>query len=143
MTIIVQDDGFTADDWSKGYRTVDDLAAGTADTKTPIALDLGAECDVLALPPLPANTKLVRVAFPAFTDGRGFTIARLLRLKGYKGRLRAHGNLLADQYTMLRRCGFDEVEISQDLARRQPQDQWRARANWKANDYQSGLRQFI
>jgi len=36
--------------------------------------------------------------------------------------------------------GFDEVEISDDLAARQPADQWRARADWQAHDYQSRLR---
>ncbi|NBT33612.1 MAG: oxidoreductase, partial [Rhodobacteraceae bacterium] len=41
---------------------------------------------------------------------------------------------------MARRSGFDEVEISADLAARQPQDQWLARANWRAHDYQSRLR---
>jgi uncharacterized protein (DUF934 family) len=59
---------------------------------------------------------------------------------GYTGRLRAKGHVLADQYAMARRSGFDEVEISADLAARQPQDQWLARANWQAHDYQSRLR---
>ena len=41
---------------------------------------------------------------------------------------------------MARRAGFDEVEISDDLATRQPEDQWLARANWQAHDYQARLR---
>ena len=83
---------------------------------------------------------MIRVDFPSFADGRGFTIARRLRLMGYKGRLRAKGHVLADQYAMARRSGFDEVEIDAALATRQPEDQWLARANWKDNDYQSRLR---
>ena len=67
---------------------------------------------------------MIRVDFPAVADGRGFTIARQLRLMGYAGRLRAAGHVIADQYAMARRAGFDEVEISDDLALRQPEDQW-------------------
>ena len=83
---------------------------------------------------------MVRVDFPSSADGRGFTIARVLRLKGYTGRLRAKGHVLADQYAMARRSGFDEVEIDDTLANRQPEDQWLARANWQDNNYQARLR---
>jgi uncharacterized protein (DUF934 family) len=84
--------------------------------------------------------EIIRIDFPSSADGRGFTLARQLRALGYTGRLRAKGHVLADQYAMARRSGFDEVEISADLAARQPQDQWLARANWQAHDYQSRLR---
>ena len=83
---------------------------------------------------------MIRIDFPSFADGRGFTLARQLRLMGYKGRLRAKGHVIADQYAMARRSGFDEVEIDDDLAARQPEDQWLARADWQAHDYQSRLR---
>ena len=83
---------------------------------------------------------LIAVDFPSMTDGRGFTLARLLREKGYQGRLRAVGGLIADQYAMARRVGFDAVEIPDALAARQPESQWQFRADWKAHDYQSRLR---
>ena len=57
-----------------------------------------------------------------------------------KLRLRAAGHVIADQYAMARRAGFDEVEISPDLARRQPQEAWVFRADWRAYDYQNRLR---
>jgi hypothetical protein len=41
---------------------------------------------------------------------------------------------------MARRSGFDEVEISDELAVRQGETQWLARAEWRAHDYQSRLR---
>ena len=41
---------------------------------------------------------LIEIAFPAFADGRGFSLARLIRRAGFKGELRASGRLLADQY---------------------------------------------
>ena len=83
---------------------------------------------------------MVRVDFPSFSDGRGFTIARQLRRMGFDGRLRARGHVIADQYAMARRSGFDEVEISAELAARQPEDQWLRRADWRAHDYQNRLR---
>jgi len=39
---------------------------------------------------------------------------------------------------MARRSGFDEVEISDDLAARKPEDEWQFRANWQAHDYTLG-----
>ena len=41
---------------------------------------------------------------------------------------------------MARRTGFDDVEIPDELAARQPEAQWKFRADWKAHDYQSRLR---
>lgn len=96
------------------------------------------DSDPAALGPyLVAN--LVAVEFPAMTDGRGFTLARLLREQGFSGRLRATGALIADQYAMARRVGIDEVQIPADLARRQPQEQWLARADWQDWDHRSRL----
>ena len=108
------------------------------DTHTGPILDLGPDTDpgTLGLPDAP----LIRIAFQSFADGRGFTLARLLRLNGYTGRLRAAGHVIADQYAMARRAGFDEVEIDDALAARQPEDQWLFRANWQAHDYQARLR---
>ena len=51
---------------------------------------------------------LIAVNFPLFTDGRGYSIARLLRERyGWKGELRAIGDIQRDQLFYLSRCGFD------------------------------------
>lgn len=56
----------------------------------------------------------LEIAFPSFKDGRGFTLARELRDRlGYRGWLRASGDLLPDQATHLRDVGFDDVVISE------------------------------
>jgi uncharacterized protein (DUF934 family) len=91
------------------------------------------------LPYLGALTT-IRVAFPAFNDGRAFTIARRLRALGYRGTLHAIGPVIADQYAMARRVGFDGVIIPQALAARQPEGQWLARADWQQNNYLGRLR---
>ncbi|MDZ4309185.1 MAG: DUF934 domain-containing protein [Cypionkella sp.] len=93
-----------------------------------------------ALLPYLADLTLIRIAFPAFSDGRAFTIGHRLRALGYKGHLRAMGPVIADQYPMARRTGFDDVEIPDEMAARQPEAQWKFRADWKAHDYQSRLR---
>ena len=50
----------------------------------------------------------VEVNFPSFTDGRGYSIARLLRERyAYQGELRAVGDVQRDHLFYLSRCGFD------------------------------------
>ena len=134
MTVLITDSGFTADDWQHGF------TSEPASAQTGPALDLENDADLSALRNILDHIAMIRVAFPNFADGRGFTLARELRLMGYKGRLRAFGPLLADQYAMARRVGFDEVEVSQDHAARQPENSWVFRADWRENDYQSRLR---
>ncbi len=58
--------------------------------------------------------KLIVLDFPKFTDGRAYSQARLLRGKlGYRGELRASGQVLRDQLPFLLRCGFDSFETDQ------------------------------
>ena len=134
MTIIVTDAGFAPEDWNAPFVPLADVASHSG------AVDLANTDDPQALVPWFDQIKLVRIAFPAYSDGRGFTIGRRLRMLGYTGRLRAGGRLVADQYAMARRTGFDEVEVAPDIAERQPADQWLFRANWREHDYQSKLR---
>jgi len=57
---------------------------------------------------------LIRLEFPAFTDGRAYSYARLLRdRQGYTGEIRAAGNVLRDQYAHMLRCGFDTFEVEE------------------------------
>jgi len=137
MTVIITDTGFAADDWNDGFVALSEEGEAANDIK---ALDLASDVFPENLGNVITNVDFIRIDFPNSHDGRGFTIARQLRLMGFKGRLRAKGVVLADQYAMARRSGFDEVEISDDLAARQPEDQWLFRADWKAHDYQNRLR---
>ena len=137
MTVLVNDTGFTTDDWTTGFMNITELNANNC---RKVAIDLASNEEPTDLAGLLNQIHLIRVNFPSVSDGRGFTIAAQLRRMGFAGRLRAHGHVIADQYTMARRSGFDEVQISNDLATRQPEPQWLARANWRAHDYQSRLR---
>lgn len=58
---------------------------------------------------------LVAVNFPAFTDGRGFSTARLLRERfGYRGELRAIGDVFKDLLYYMQRCGFNAFAVRAD-----------------------------
>ena len=133
MSVIVTDAGF-----APAPERLIPVLADLTDTAT--AVDLSNTDDPELLRPHLDRLSLVRVNFPAFSDGRAFTVARRLRMMGYQGQLLAIGHVIADQYAMCRRVGFDGVEISDDLAARQPEEQWKFRADWKAHDYQSRLR---
>lgn len=62
--------------------------------------------------------------FPKFTDGRAYSQAFLLRRRlGFKGEIRATGDVLVDQVVQMARTGFDVAVLregqSMDVAQRQ------------------------
>jgi uncharacterized protein (DUF934 family) len=58
---------------------------------------------------------LIAVDFPQFRDGRGYSIATMLRTRyGWGGELRAIGDVLRDQLNFMRRCGFDAFAVRAD-----------------------------
>lgn len=63
--------------------------------------------DVRQLLPFLDRLALIEVSFPGYRDGRGYSAARILREAGYEGELRAEGDVLVDQLSHMRRCGFD------------------------------------
>ena len=76
------------------------LGVWLAGNEDPTAL----AADLSALP-------LIAVDFPKFADGRGYSIATLLRTRhGYTGELRAIGDVLRDQFFFMLRCGFDVLQ---------------------------------
>lgn len=89
-----------------------------------LGLHVGNDVAADAVAPWFCHVGLISIAFPSFADGRGFSLARALRQRGYQGRLRATGPVIADQYAYLRACGFDEVETPDAVANRQPESQW-------------------
>ena len=68
--------------------------------------DLAGDLPVLAV---------VALEFPKFADGRAYSQARLLRERhGYRGEIRAVGDVLRDQLFFMARCGFDAFELRSD-----------------------------
>jgi uncharacterized protein (DUF934 family) len=121
--------GFRDDDW----RHAEDAAALAANSRVILPLQVflalgpdaragarerlgvvlqpGEPLDAL-VPHLP-DLSLVALAFPAFSDGRSFSKAELLRSRhGFSGAVRATGQVLVDQLPHMLRLGFDEFEIT-------------------------------
>ncbi|MDP3800775.1 phosphoadenylyl-sulfate reductase [Brevundimonas sp.] len=59
------------------------------------------------------GAEVLVLEFDAFRDGRGFSLAAVLRERGYRGRLIADGRLIPDQARHLRRSGFDGVVLGE------------------------------
>jgi uncharacterized protein (DUF934 family) len=63
------------------------------------------------------HLELVALEFPAFTDGRAYSYARLLRERlGFEGELRAVGDVLIEQLLFMHRSGFDAFEVESEHA---------------------------
>lgn len=137
MNVIVTDQGFSVNDWPEATMPLEDFDADADMNAT--ALDISGDIAPEVLEGRLSQLTHIRISVASFADGRGFTLARQLRRMGFQGRLRVRGPLIADQYAMARRSGFDDVEIPQDLAERQPESDWLARADWRAAHYQARL----
>jgi len=123
---IFKGDGFVPDDWRDLPQT-DDLPpggkviltlpqwlarGGDVRSDNPLGLLIEPGQDVHAIVPDLSRFALIAIAFPKFTDGRGYSLARQLRgAYDFKGELRARGEILFDQLQFLARCGFDSFEI--------------------------------
>jgi uncharacterized protein (DUF934 family) len=124
------------------YRLVDlaDLpdALENAPSSAHIGVRLPNTVRAAGLAPHFNRLSLIAIAFPAFTDGRGFSQGQQLRNLGYRGRLRAVGPLIADQFAYALSCGFDEVDAPEAMIQRAPVEQWRAALGAISHGYQRG-----
>ncbi|WP_322515972.1 DUF934 domain-containing protein [Rhodopseudomonas palustris] len=71
--------------------------------------------DVAELKPWLDRLSLIALVFPTFKDGRAHSQARRLReVYGFRGELRATGQILRDQFTFLLRNGFDSFAVTKE-----------------------------
>ncbi len=93
----------------------EDILASTADIGVVLRADQHPDAITGDLPRL----QVVALEFPAFTDGRAYSYARLLRERlGFEGEIRAIGNVLRDQYLFMQRTGFDAFEVKDGVTTR-------------------------
>jgi phosphoadenosine phosphosulfate reductase len=130
---LFKDGEFIADPW-RAWRDEDNLAE-VRYTHVPVSVFLENR-DVLSQNPHPLGLLVnpgdkiedvaedisrfasIAVAFPTFTDGRGYSTARLLIERySYKGELRAVGDILHDQIPYMRRCGFTAFIVDNEATR--------------------------
>jgi uncharacterized protein (DUF934 family) len=86
------------------------------DQEDAVSVRIEAGDDVRLLLPLLKRVKLVEIDFPRFRDGRGYSSARILREAGYKGEIKATGDVLVDELLFMRRCGFDSFAPDAPIA---------------------------
>lgn len=81
-----------------------------------IGVWLNNDIDLNAVAERILHLPLIAIDFPVFMDGRGFSLARLLRERfAYKGEIRAVGHVIRDQLTYLKRCGFNSFCFADDV----------------------------
>jgi len=57
---------------------------------------------------------MIALEFDTFADGRGFSMARMLRRAGYQGEIRAVGDVAMDRIDFMQRVGFNAFELRDD-----------------------------
>lgn len=121
--------GFREDDWThaetaealsgngrfilplQAFLDLDPQVRESARERLGVVLQPGDQLDKIV--DLLDQLSLVALAFPAFSDGRSFSKAELLRSRhGFEGAVRATGQVLVDQLPHMLRVGFDEFEVS-------------------------------
>lgn len=128
MTTIFKDGSFFEENWQRA-ETIEDLPQSgfvivplkqfltdpqaILSRKDAVAVLVEAGDDVEQLSEYLDQLEVVAVDFPSFSDGRGFSAARVLREHlAYKGDIRAVGKYILDQVPLARRCGVSSFEIS-------------------------------
>ncbi|KJS13036.1 MAG: oxidoreductase [Hoeflea sp. BRH_c9] len=111
---IVENDPWIGADSAQGRRLLGLAEAlDHALDNVPFGVVLQPAEDVRALAPILDRLAIIALTFPAFSDGRAFSQAMLLRERlAYKGELRAIGTVLLDQVPLMLRTGFDSFEVS-------------------------------
>jgi uncharacterized protein (DUF934 family) len=146
---LLKNDRFVADTWISP--AADDALPAQGDVLVPLAR-LAAEWDQVvkhpglvgvivpnseraeALQPYLARLSLIVLPFPAFTDGRAYSLARRIRDLGYEGELRAAGNVLPDQLQFMLQVGFDAFQVPD----RFPESVWAKAVQAMHGTYQDG-----
>lgn len=88
---------------------------GSAATATKVGVFLNSDQSPEALVADLNTLSLIAINFPVFSDGRGYSYAQRLRSDyGFKGEIRAVGDVLPDQLQFMLRCGFDSFAVRDD-----------------------------
>jgi uncharacterized protein (DUF934 family) len=94
--------------WLDELRSWDELPSN-------VGVILRGDDDPKPLVPDLERLAVIAIDFPRFSDGRGYSVARLLRSRyGYRGEIRAVGDVLRDQLFYLQRVGFDAFQLRED-----------------------------
>ena len=116
LTILPPDEAYwmvTLDCWKVNQDSI-------SQRKYPIAILVPANADAKDFLPVGVSNinslsiALIAIDFPTYTDGRGFSLAQIIRTQfGWLGELRAVGDVLIDTIHYLARCGFDSFLVKE------------------------------
>ncbi|OED42522.1 hypothetical protein ACH42_12240 [Endozoicomonas sp. (ex Bugula neritina AB1)] len=114
--VILSDDQSIPDNGSVllSFTRFSDLIVGAKPDQLNVGVMIDGSDDIQAVIAGIEWLKLVVVHIPTFTDGRGFSFARMLRRAGYEGEIRATGDVTRDRLAFLQRCGFNAFDIAED-----------------------------
>jgi uncharacterized protein (DUF934 family) len=80
--------------------------------QSPLGLLVEGDTDIHGFKEDLSQFAIIAINIPAFTDGRGYSLAKLIRHRyGFTGEIRAVGDVLPDQALYLARVGFDSLEL--------------------------------
>ncbi|MCY4425805.1 MAG: DUF934 domain-containing protein [Halieaceae bacterium] len=117
---LIRDGRVVEDDWDGPLLSLEKLNAGVSGDGLGLVLQPGESPQQIGVEL--SRLSLVAIHFPVLTDGRGFSYARELRERGFRGEIRATGEFTRDQLFYLKRCGFnafqlaDESQLEESLA---------------------------
>lgn len=95
--------------WQSEHEALASTASGRIGVRIPNDIDVN---EIIALL---SNPACIALEFPKFSDGRAFSQARVLRDQlGYRGEIRAIGDVLRDQVSHMSRCGINAFELRAD-----------------------------
>lgn len=135
MALLIKDGGIAVDRWRPIFSAEELAAAASGDRQSlilalplwlehaqsiagqghAVAVRLAPDDEPDALIPALAALPLIAIHFPSFTDGRGYSLARLLRQRHrFGGELRATGDILRDQIYLLHSSGFSSFALRED-----------------------------
>jgi phosphoadenylyl-sulfate reductase (thioredoxin) len=102
-------------------------------------LHIANDTDLETLASALGRIETILIDFPAYTDGRGFSLAKQLRTRyGYDGLLVADGPLIPDQYAFALQCGFSAVRLDDETLKRHTIGDWQAALDDFDLTYQRG-----
>ncbi|MEY8246970.1 MAG: DUF934 domain-containing protein [Bermanella sp.] len=131
MQKLINDTGVLDDNWTLVEDIESELPSGNILVPAPYWLDnrdaldargnvgiwLASDVELAPYLSLISSLPLIAIHFPAFANGRGYSLARLVKERSdFSGELRAIGDVLLDQLFFMRRCGFDSYLLKDGLS---------------------------
>lgn len=133
FTVLADEDGLVDSDIVVSLGRLLEASDSLFATNRKVGVRIEADQEVERLAPYIERLALIELVFPKYRDGRAYSSARLLRERfGYRGELRAVGDVLREQAGIMVRCGIDAFEPADNST----PEEWTAAAHRYRHVYQ-------